>query len=74
MQDLGHDQEHIHEHQHDQEDLTPHMTAKLSFQEVVILVLRMKQVRQQHLVPVATLPDQNPQAPHQKHLVRSVSA
>ena len=36
MQDLGHDQEHIHEHQHDQEDLTPHMIAKLSFQEVVI--------------------------------------
>ena len=60
MQDLGHDQEHIHEHRHDQEDLTPHMTAKLNFQEVVILVLRMKQVRQQTLAPAATLPGQHP--------------
>ena len=60
MHDLGRDQEHIHEHQHGQEDLTPLTTAKLSFQEVVILVLRMKQVRQQALVPVAALPDQHP--------------
>ena len=59
MHDLGHVLEHIHEHLHDQEDLTPHTTAKLSFQEVVILVLRMKQVRQQALAQVPT-PGQHP--------------
>ena len=46
------------------------MTVKLNFQEVVISVLRMKQVRQQHLVPAATLLGQ---APHQMHLIRGAS-
>ena len=73
MHDLGHELEHIHEHRHDQEDLTPHMTAKLNFQEVVILVLRMKQGRQQPQAPAATPPVLRVKAPHQKHLTRGAN-
>ena len=43
MYDLGLDREHIHERQHDPEDLIHHMIIKHSFLEVVILVPMMRQ-------------------------------
>ena len=49
--DLG--QEHIREHQHGQEDLTPRMIVKLNFQEAVTWVLRMKRTRQHRLALAA---------------------